>query len=155
LEERAAHRAPGHPVARRAKRLGSAALAAALLGLPLVSAASAQADASSQWPLQYFKATQVWNITKGSGTTIALLDAGVASVPDTQTALEPGTDFSSGTTSTGNGETDLIGHGTAMAAIIAGAGNVIDGLAPATKIITVRDSNGYTGTADTVATAIM
>ena len=139
---------------RCAKRLGSAALAAALLALPLASAAPAQADASSQWPLQYFKATQVWNIAKGSGTTVALLDAGVASVPDTQGALEPGVDFSAGTTSTGNGETDLIGHGTAMASIIAGAGNVIDGLAPATKILTVRVTNGYTGSADTVAAGI-
>jgi hypothetical protein len=129
-------------------------VAAALLSLPLAIAAPAQADAANQWPLQYFKASQVWDSSKGSGTTVALLDDGVASVPDTQGALEPGADFSSGTTSTGNGETDLIGHGTAMAAIIVGSGSVIDGFAPAAKILTVRVTNGYTGSADTVAAGI-
>jgi hypothetical protein len=120
----------------------------------LASAATAQADVSSQWPLQYFKATQVWNITKGSGITVAVLDGGVASVPDTQSALEPGADFSSSTTSTGNGETDLAGHGTAMAAIIAGSGNVIDGFSPAARVLTVRITNGYTGTPDKMAAGI-
>ena len=138
MEERAAHRAPGHPVARRAQRLGGAALAAALLGLPLVSAAPAQADASSQWPLQYFKATQVWNVTKGSGATVAVLDTGVSSLPDTQPNLLSGADFGSGTTSTGSGQTDLDGHGTAMAAVIAGTGSAVtEGLAPAAKILPV------------------
>ena len=138
MEERAAHRAPGHPVARSAKRLGSAAIAAALFGLPLAIAAPAHADASSQWPLQYFKASQVWNISKGSGSTVAVLDTGVSSVPDTQPNLLSGADFGSGTTSTGNGQTDLDGHGTAMAAVIAGTGTAVtEGLAPAAKILPV------------------
>ena len=154
MEERAAHRAPGNPVARRAKRLGRAALAAALLGLPLVSATPAHADASSQWPLQYLKATQVWNITKGSGSTVAVLDTGVASLPDTQGSLLSGADFSAGTTSTGNGQTDLDGHGTEIAVTIAGAGNVATGLAPNSKILPVRITTGATMGPDDMAAGI-
>lgn len=129
-------------------------MAAALFGLPLVAAAPAEASASSQWPLQMFNADQVWNITKGSGATVAELDGGVASLPDTQGALVPGADFSDGTTSSGNGETDLDGHGTAMAAIIIGAGNVVDGLAPNAKLIPVRVTNGDTGSPDSMASGI-
>ena len=154
MEERATHRAPGHPVARRAKRLGSAAFVAALLGLPLVSSAPAQADASNQWPLQYLKATQAWSITKGSGTTVAVLDTGVESLPDTQSSLLPGADFSTGTTSSGNGQTDLDGHGTAMAVTIAGAGNVTTGLAPSAKILPVRITLGATNGPDAMAAGV-
>jgi subtilisin family serine protease len=154
LEERAAHRAPGHPVARRAKLLGSAAIAAALFGLPLVAAAPAEASVSSQWPLQLFNTGEIWNITRGSGVTIAELDGGVTSLPDTEDAILPGADFSDGTTSTGNGETDLDGHGTAMAAIMIGAGNVVNGLAPGAKLIPVRVTSGETGSPDTMAAGV-
>ena len=41
-----------------------------------------------------------------------------------------------------------------MTAIIAGSGNVIDGFAPAAKVLTVRISNGYSGTADTMAAGV-
>ena len=118
--------------------MSSAAIAAALLSLPLVSVAPAQADASSQWPLQYLKASQVWSITKGSGTTVAVLDTGVASLPDTQGNLLSGANFGVGTTSSGNGQTDLLGHGTAMAAIIGGSGSSgTEGFAPSAKILPV------------------
>lgn len=143
MEERAAHRAPCHPVARRVKRLSSAAVAAALFGLPLVAAAPAEASASNQWPLQDLKASQVWDITKGSGAIVAVLDTGVAALPDTQPNLLPGADFGGSTTSTGNGQTDDDGHGTAMATVIAGTGSsVAEGLAPAAKIlpVTINDT---------------
>jgi hypothetical protein len=118
--------------------MSSAAIAAALLGLPLVSVSTAQADASSQWPLQDLKASQVWSITKGSGTTVAVLDTGVAPLPDTQGTLLSGANFGVSTTSSGNGQTDLVGHGTAMAAIIGGSGSsVTEGFAPSAKILPV------------------
>ena len=154
MERRTAHRAPGHPVARRAKRLGSAAIAAALFGLPLVSVAPAHADASSQWPLKYLKASQVWSITKGSGVTVAILDTGVASIPDTQSSLLTGADFSGGATSTGNGQTDIEGHGTEMAVTIAGAGQVTTGLAPDAKILPVRITVGATMGPDAMAAGV-
>ena len=123
---------------RCVRRLGGTALTVALLASPLAFAAPAHADVSSQWPLQQFKAAQVWNITKGSGSTVAVLDTGVSSVPDTQPNLLAGADFGSSTSSTGTGQTDLEGHGTAMAAIIAGTGAAVtEGLAPAAKILPV------------------
>jgi hypothetical protein len=142
LELRATHRAPSHPVARRSACLTGAALAAILLSTPLGLTASAHADTSSQWPLQYLKADQAWNIAKGSGATIAVLDTGTASISDTRDALESGADFSSGATSTGNGQNDIDGHGTEMAALIVGAGSVITGLAPAAKIVPVSATIG-------------
>lgn len=154
MEQRAAHRAPGHPVARRAKRLSSAAVAAALLSLPLVSAAPAHASASTQWPLEYFKSSNVWNITKGSGVSVAVIDTGVAAVPDTRGALQSGADFASGTTSVGNGQNDLVGHGTSMAALIVGSGAVVDGFAPAAQLVPIRATTGEAMQANSLAAAI-
>ena len=105
--------------------------------------------------MQYLKATQAWKITKGSGATVAVVDTGVASLPDTQGSLLPGADFSGGTTtSSGNGQTDLDGHGTAMAVTIAGAGNVTTGLAPAAKILPVRITLGEGESPDVLAAGI-
>ena len=134
--------------------MGSAAIAAALFGLPLASAEPAQADASSQWPLQYLKASQTWNISKGSGATVAVLDTGVAAIPDTQSSLLSGADFSEGATSSGNGQTDIEGHGTEMAVTIAGAGHVTSGLAPEVKILPVRITVGATMGPDAMAAGI-
>lgn len=129
-------------------------LAAALLSMPVVAVPAAFADSSNQWPLDYLKATQDWAISKGSGTTVAVVDTGVAQIPDTQAALLPGADFSRGTTSSGNGQTDLYGHGTAIAVMIAGAGNPVNGLAPAAKVLPVRYSTGEGAYADYMAAGI-
>jgi type VII secretion-associated serine protease mycosin len=128
-----------------------------LLGLPLGLATPARADTSSQWPLQYLKAEQIWNITKGSGTTVAVLDTGVASIPDTQSNLLSGADYTSGaSSSTGNGETDLDGHGTSMAVLIAGKDDTLEGLAPGAEILPVRilTTTGGVGGADIVAAGV-
>lgn len=156
MEQRAAHRAPCHSVARRAKRLSSAAIAAALLSLPLASTAPAQASASNQWPLQYLKSSQVWDLSKGAGTVVAVLDTGVYPIPDTQDSLSSGADFSSGSgLSTGNGQGDLAGHGTGIAVMIAGAGKTFEGFAPSAKILPVRVITGSgLGQADNVAAGI-
>lgn len=108
--------------------------------MPLATATPAHADTTSQWPLQYLKASQDWNITKGTGATVAVLDTGVASISDTQNSLlSAGADFSSGgSTSSGNGRADDDGHGTGMAVLIAGGGSTYDGLAPDARILPVR-----------------
>lgn len=113
-----------------------------LLSLSVVSAAPAHANTASQWPLQTLKAGQAWDITKGQGTTVAVLDTGVASLSDTASNLLAGANLGGSTTSSGNGQTDLDGHGTAMAAIIGGSGaSVTEGLAPGTKILPVIINN--------------
>ena len=119
-----------------------------------MAASPANASVSNQWPLQTLKATQDWNITKGAGATVAVIDTGVASIPDTQGALQGGADFANGTTSSGNGQDDLDGHGTSMAALIVGAGNVVNGLAPDAKLVPVRATTGQSMEADSLAAAI-
>ena len=122
--------------------------------MPLTTALPAHADASSQWPLQYLKSSQVWNITKGTGATVAVIDTGVAATADTRSALESGADFTGGTTSSGNGQNDTDGHGTSMAALIIGSGGVVDGFAPGSELLPVRATIGEGMTPDSLAAAI-
>lgn len=129
------------------RRAGSAAIAIALCVFPVAGASPAQADSSQQWALGYLKATQDWQISKGSNVTVAVLDSGVASIPDLSGRVVAGADFSSSTTSTGDGRTDTDsgGHGTGMASLIAGNGTAVSGLAPATRVLTVRVMTGAGG----------
>jgi type VII secretion-associated serine protease mycosin len=132
------------------RRLRSAAVAAALLAVPMVMPASAQAYSSQQWALDYLNANQDWQISNGSGVTVAVIDTGVASVPDLAGRVTSGADFSSGASSTGNGQadTDSGGHGTGMAVLIAGDGAAVEGLAPSASILPVRVMTGAGGFTD-------
>lgn len=115
-----------------------AALTVALLG-----ASPALADPASvqqkQWWIGTLGLKHVWQISKGAGVTVAVLDTGVdSSVGDLRGALVPG--FS--TVRSGNGETDTDTdeyHGTRMAAEIAGRGvdPGIIGVAPQAKVMPV------------------
>ncbi len=141
---------------RNAGRLSGVALAVSLLGVSLAAAGPSYASPSTQWPLQNLEASRVWDVTKGSGVTVAVLDTGVTSIPDTQGDLLSGADFTTGSgSSTGNGQEDLDGHGTGMAVLIAGSGSTYEGLAPGAKILPVRviTGSGF-GDADNVAAGI-
>ncbi len=127
------------------RRVGSAAIVVALCAIPVVGATPAQAYSGQQWALDYLKATQDWQITKGANVAVAVLDSGVASIPDLNGQVLSGADFASGITSSGNGrtDTDSEGHGTGMASVIAANGTNVTGLAPASKILAVRiDASG-------------
>jgi len=129
------------------RRVGGAAITAALLAVPVVGAGPAQAYSSQQWALNYLKANQDWSVSKGSSVTVAVIDTGVASIPDLNGRVLSGADFSSGTTSGGNGRTDTAndGHGTGMASVIAANGTSVAGLAPASNILPVRVATGTGG----------
>jgi membrane-anchored mycosin MYCP len=112
----------------------------------------------SAWDVQ----TKVWPLSMGAGVTVAVLDSGVqASVADLRSAVLPGGDTTGAGT---NGMTDDDyaddGHGTAMAALIAGQGlgTGLVGIAPEAKILPVRvgGENGVPqgGTPLTVAAGI-
>jgi hypothetical protein len=109
---------------------------------PTVSAVDAVPKAATQWPLTYLKAEQVWQLTKGAGVTVGLVDSGVSPLGDTRDNLLPGADFSLGPESRGvaHTDTDTDSHGTTMAVLIAGtgAGDGLRGLAPEAKILPVR-----------------
>jgi hypothetical protein len=94
-----------------------------------------------KWQVQQ----QVWPLTEGAGVTVGVLDSGVqASVTDLRGVVLPGDDLIGGSP---HGQTDLGpsgGHGTGVAALIAGQGNGPDivGLAPESKILPVTVITG-------------
>ncbi|GAA2155382.1 hypothetical protein GCM10009727_63250 [Actinomadura napierensis] len=84
---------------------------------------------------------KVWPLSRGSGVTVAVIDTGVnAKLPELSGAVLPGLDTVGGRTG-GQVDFDKPGHGTAMAALIAGQGGGttdFTGLAPEAKIMPVR-----------------
>jgi type VII secretion-associated serine protease mycosin len=92
----------------------------------------------SAWDIQ----SRVWPLASGAGVTVALLDSGVqANLPDLRGAVVPGGDTTgAGTNGLTDDDTPDDGHGTAMAAVIAGQGvpGGLVGIAPAAKIMPIR-----------------
>jgi type VII secretion-associated serine protease mycosin len=92
-----------------------------------------------QWHLKALRAADAWRISTGSGVTVAVIDSGVSGGhPDLIGQVLPGLDLVS---SGGNGQQDAVGHGTTVAALIAGRADDqrgVVGLAPDSKILPVR-----------------
>ncbi|WP_329138782.1 type VII secretion-associated serine protease mycosin [Streptomyces sp. NBC_00670] len=117
----------------------------AVLGLLFVGASAIPAYADSirerQWHLDAMHADDMWKSTTGRGVTVAVIDSGVDdSLADLKGQVLDGTDFSS---QRGDEHTDIDGHGTGIAALIAATGargslNGSYGLAPGTKILPIR-----------------
>ncbi|WP_405980481.1 S8 family serine peptidase [Streptomyces sp. NBC_00158] len=119
----------------------------ALLGLLLAGIAATPAHAetvrSRQWHLEAMKADEAWKISTGKGVTVAVIDTGVAPIPELEGQVLPGKDFAPDGIA-GDERTDYESHGTSMAAIIAangkgpgGVGSAI-GLAPGVQILPLR-----------------
>ncbi len=93
---------------------------------------------NAQVHLKTLDLTDAWKFANGAGITVAVIDSGVdASHPDLVGQVLPGLDL---VDSAGSGDTDLVGHGTTVAALIAGRadGNGVVGIAPKAKILPVR-----------------
>jgi subtilisin family serine protease len=98
---------------------------------------------SYQWHMQALKMPQAWQITKGQGTVVAVIDTGVSEGQDGFFKLLQGKDFVDGD----NRPNDEHGHGTHVAGTIAQAtdnGIGVAGVAPKASILPVRvlDANG-------------
>lgn len=97
----------------------------ALLGLLLAGIAATPAHAetvrSRQWHLEAMKADEAWKISTGKGVTVAVIDTGVAPIPELEGQVLPGKDFAPDGIA-GDERTDYESHGTSMAAIIAANG---------------------------------
>ena len=99
---------------------------------------TAYAQTASQWQLADLRASLAWRLSTGDGVTVAVLDSGVdAYHRDLAGRVLPGADFVDGTT---DGRRDFVGHGTSVAALIAGREKSygVVGLAPGAKILPVR-----------------
>lgn len=91
-----------------------------------------------QWALTRLGAASAWQLTRGTGALIAVVDTGVdASHPDLAGRVQMGRDFVDGD----DDSSDVQGHGTHVAGIAgasAGDGYGIAGMAPASTILAVR-----------------
>jgi serine protease len=132
-------------------RLSAAVLAGLVaLGVPAAPAAATPPSAeptplvgdsyrNDQWQLQALDVPGAWTYANGAGITVAVIDSGVdARHVDLQGQVLPGLDL---VDAKGAGDTDLVGHGTTVSAIIAGRGddaNGVVGIAPKAKILPVR-----------------
>ncbi len=137
-------------------RTAIAAIAAAAVAASAVpvSASSGDPYRSRQWGLDRIRAADAWNVARGSGAVIAVVDSGVdLTHPDLAPKLivHPDADFvepagecqsQQGTrTCIQDGPQDEHGHGTHVAGIAAAATNNgigVAGVAPDAKILPVR-----------------
>ncbi|MGW0846354.1 type VII secretion-associated serine protease mycosin [Streptomyces sp. NPDC002787] len=129
--------------------LRPASAVAGALGLLLVgiTATPAHADSirSRQWHLDAMHADEMWKTSTGRGLTVAVIDSGVDDgLADLKGQVLEGKDYSN---QSGDEHTDLEGHGTGVAALIAATGargelNGSYGLAPGVKILPIRMKYG-------------
>jgi len=114
------------------------AIAASLLVFPS-SPAYADDIRDSEWMVDALKLPEAHQIATGEGVTVGIVDTGVDSThPDLTGVVVAGKDsWSPGQ----DGQTDPVGHGTAMASLVAGHGHGADGsegvlgVAPGAKIL--------------------
>ncbi|GGW66000.1 type VII secretion-associated serine protease [Streptomyces xantholiticus] len=91
-----------------------------------------------QWHLDAMHADEMWKTSTGEGVTVAVIDSGVdPDLPALRGQVLEGRDFSP---EAGTYADDAEGHGTGIAAVIAGTGMGAGayGLAPGTKILPIR-----------------
>ncbi|MFJ9581497.1 type VII secretion-associated serine protease mycosin [Streptomyces sp. NPDC101191] len=125
----------------RARNIASAGLGMLLVGIASVPA-HAESIRAQQWQLDIMHAEEIWQISKGEGVTVAVIDSGVdRDNPDLRGQVLEGKDFA--TDRPGDEFTDYTGHGTGMAGLIAGTGrreggNGAFGLAPGARILPIR-----------------
>ncbi|MCX9192707.1 type VII secretion-associated serine protease mycosin [Carbonactinospora thermoautotrophica] len=144
--------------AGRGSKRGWSRAAVVVAAALLAALAGGQAQAASRtWHIDDFKIREIWQITRGEGVKVGVLDTGVdASHPDLAGQVEPGRDFGDGSTDK-DGTTDPKGHGTGMASVIAakgGSAKAAWGVAPGAKIVPLTiflRSTAVSGTAKAAA----
>ena len=79
------------------------------------------APAGEPWAQQALRFSAVWDRSRGSGVTVAIVDSGVDANPQFGERVIPGPDLVAGTKPGIPPGADCVGHGTAVASIIAAA----------------------------------
>lgn len=148
----------------RSARYVLACVCSTLLGL-LLSAHTAGASAPAAWQLAAVRAPEAWPVATGAGVTVAVVDSGVdADHPALRGSVLPGRSYvdvdpgseprllafgsePSPVYERAFGQADPVGHGTAVAGLIAGSvESGHPGVAPDAEILPVRvldDENRY------------
>nr|WP_040165558.1 S8 family serine peptidase [Microbacterium gorillae] len=134
------------------------AAAPAALAVPAVSAPTPSASPSptptgdpvrlAEYWLKDYGIEEAWKTTKGAGQRIAVIDTGVAHVPELDGAVADGTDFSG--VGAPDGRTPVgvkdINHGTLVASVAVGRGTGPDtgmiGVAPEADVLAISTSLG-------------
>ena len=101
------------------------------------------APAAEPWAQRALRFSAVWDRTSGAGVTVAIVDSGVDANPQFGDRVIPGPDLVAGTKRGIPPGADCVGHGTAVASIIAAApmpGVSFTGVAPAARILSVKIS---------------
>ncbi|MFG2037748.1 type VII secretion-associated serine protease mycosin [Dactylosporangium sp. NPDC048998] len=132
-------------ITRAAGRLLAMGLSAALGCVVAVGAVPGVAVADQvrgeQWQLTALNVRDAWKVSIGKGVIVAVIDSGVdAGHPDLAGQVLPGIDLVD-PEATDAGKYDPVGHGTTVAALIAGNskdGSGVAGIAPGAKILPIR-----------------
>lgn len=115
--------------------------------------------AKQQWPLDaaHFDATKLWQVSRGAGVTVAVVDSGVDPIKSLAGRLEPGVDELAGRRD-GRADASPESHGTSVAAVIAAAGSrdgtALAGIAPQARVLPVAIGDDSTGSSATIAQGI-
>ncbi|WP_330173324.1 type VII secretion-associated serine protease mycosin [Streptomyces sp. NBC_01498] len=157
--------------------LGLAALALVTPPAPTAAADTGQCTFDGEryegkpWALQRVLLDELWKQSTGKNVRVAVIDTGVdVKHPQLAEAVDVGSgrnlippnaaDDNGNKLDRGaeNGTTDIVGHGTKVAGIIAartGEGTGFVGLAPGARIIPIQQNDAFgNGTAETLAVAI-
>ncbi|MEU8003210.1 S8 family serine peptidase [Catellatospora sp. NPDC049111] len=123
--------------------------ASALFAAP---ASAADAISDGQWYLKFLDVAAAHRVSQGEGVKVGLIDTGVdPSHPDLKGSVVAGGDFRSGMS--GDGLTDGHGHGTAMASLIVGHGQ-IKGIAPKATVVSLKTSDKLGSSATAIGVAV-
>ena len=138
--------APGHDAWARAARPATPGRSAQVRAVRVASPGQserAQVRAAEQAQLRAIQATPAWQVSRGRGVTVGVLDTGVdAGAADLSGSVTTGPDYTAGADPPGYRPPHL--HGTFIASLIAGhgsgpgrAGGIV-GVAPAARVLSVR-----------------
>ena len=144
------------------------AVSAMVLAAPVGSAAADPNDctfkpggaAGDLWPQRRLEFQQVWGLTRGRGVTVAVIDSGINFTNPQLAGITRRGAVSVIPTFDHGSTRDCVGHGTAVAGIIAGqplATQSFLGVAPDVTLVDIRQTDTLddkSGTADGIAAGI-